>query len=731
MQLGIKSIQDISMKKQALPIIGASIPTGLEAVKDFLKLKLGNIILTNLPDDKQEAREVMQFCNEQHVYVVLGEITQRGTFKKLHNLSFSKQNLEEITKLGGKYYLGRYAIGESGGVLYWPKAYTINRRAEKYENMPKCERADEAHETYVKYLKQFVNYERNEIGASKLFNVESSMLFNYQAEAGIDVFCLEMFPGDPYLVFPAIRGNARAFDKAWGTHIAMGWYGGIKFDELWLKRWKLSLYYSFLSGAEFIYPESGHYDYKKGRKDCVFEFDHPNMKTSRKILREFWQFSKLHQRPANGPKTSLAIVFGNHEGSPGIWNPYAWGQYENGEKWEAGPAEKGWDLLDSVNKAENCFSENLMGQQSFSGKPPLGQFDILPVESEIDKFKQYKCLIFIGWNTMTEEIYDKLIEYVRSGGHLLMWLPQLNAENKRGAEIKLFRNGDFSELFGVEIYGKEKADVRGVKYLRESSLDSCKFPYWGDIRDPACVGKMTPAKVKFSRKTAFPLCAFSEYSRENIEEIKSKPVLIENQLGKGHAWLVTAFEYPGDDGMRKYAESLLRTVFTGEQGELRLICSDSVKYSVYDSASGPVNYQILYILNTEFDVSQMVKIWLSGEMTEEIIVPPNEMRVVYIIDSLIVAPESRNSEIYSIEKNQNENKIIIEFYNFEKQLIEVFNLSCADLSVSINGSLSEIEPGKTGKIECERRINPEQQKFYEKDFLSEPEIELKNTKLPY
>ena len=35
--------------------VGASISEGLEAVKTFKRLKLGNFILTNLPLNKQEA----------------------------------------------------------------------------------------------------------------------------------------------------------------------------------------------------------------------------------------------------------------------------------------------------------------------------------------------------------------------------------------------------------------------------------------------------------------------------------------------------------------------------------------------------------------------------------------------------------------------------------------------------------------------------------------------------
>lgn len=196
-------------ENQWQPIVGASVPTEIEAVKDFLRLKLGEMLLATLPDDKKKALEMMYFCKEKRIYVILSELMRRGSYERWRCPSLSKEDFDEIIAAAGKFYLGRYVIGEAGGILYWPKAYTMKRRANSYENLRKCDNAESAHEEYIKYLTKFMEYEREKVGGGKLLNVESSMLFNYQIEAGIDALILEMLPGDLFRIMPAcLRSGA-------------------------------------------------------------------------------------------------------------------------------------------------------------------------------------------------------------------------------------------------------------------------------------------------------------------------------------------------------------------------------------------------------------------------------------------------------------------------------------------------------------------------------------------
>ena len=54
-----------------LPLVGASMGKGLQPCRDFLKLKLGNVILTALPDDREEALDVVRFCREHGIFLMV------------------------------------------------------------------------------------------------------------------------------------------------------------------------------------------------------------------------------------------------------------------------------------------------------------------------------------------------------------------------------------------------------------------------------------------------------------------------------------------------------------------------------------------------------------------------------------------------------------------------------------------------------------------------------------
>ena len=51
----------------------------------------------------------------------------------------------------------------------------------------------------------------------------------------------------------------------------------------------------------------------------------------------------------------------------------------------------------------------------FSGTP-YGDFDEVPAEASAGYLKQYSLLAHLGWNTMIDEDYAKLRDFVSNGG---------------------------------------------------------------------------------------------------------------------------------------------------------------------------------------------------------------------------------------------------------------------------------------------------------------------------
>ena len=717
-------------------LIGSSIPAGLDHIKTHKRLKQGDIILTLIPREKEEALAVARYCRENRIHLCFSEFLYRGSTdvgwpyrEKIPRAQFhSKADIDEIVDAAGDCYFARVTIGEIGGVLYWPKAYTINRRVENWVNLPPCNTHAQAQKAYVAYCKKWLDFERAELGRGALMNVDSSLLFKHHAMAGIDILCLEVMPGDPHLMHAAIRGAARAYGKTWGAHIAMACYGGMCFDELYQKRWRTSLFFSYLAGADFIYPESGHYTYSNDVHKQTFGFHSKEMKRIRGDIRDAWQFARIHSRPTGGPRTPVGIVHGHLDGAPGLWNRYAWGQYYD-DKWLEGPAERSWRFVDKFHRKEEWPKESVVGEQDFSGNPPCGQYDIVPIEAPLEILKQHSCLLFLGWNTMTPDLYGKLKQYVRAGGHLVMFLPHLSTHTDRARPLTLYRKGDFSDLFGVKITGAYPKDMRGVKCMADSSLKSWRLPLWRISTDPRFMGNFTPARAKVT--TGKVLCGWSDYYPVTQKELAAQPMLIENSLGKGKAFLVTTSEYPADEGLTRFTDDLLRTIIQGEQADIRLLSTDRIRYAVYDDTlpGSRTKYCVVYMLNTDPDCDALARLHVRGRTTAEFRLPANELRLAWLCGDLAVIPTDKcvDIEFWNAGKTTH----AIRLFSAREQTVEVCNLGKQQVNVTLNGARRACKPGESTRLKLKRRVDPARKEFFAKDFLNEPHVDVQVTGLPY
>jgi len=717
-------------------LIGSSIPAGVEHLRLHKRLKQGDIVLTLIPREKDEALAVARYCREHGIYLCFSEFLYRGS----HDLCWayremvprdafhSKADVDEIIDAAGEYYFGRVTIGEIGGVLYWPKAYTIDRGAGNWENLPACTTQLQAQQAYVAYCKKWLDFEREELGKGPLMNVDSSIVFKHHVMAGIDVLCLEVMPGDPHLMHAAIRGAARAFDKTWGAHIAMHCYGGMSFDPLYEKRWRTSLFFSYIAGADFIYPESGHYTYANAPRKQRFAFHSKEMKRIRRSLREAWQFARVHVRPPEGPRVRLAVAYGHLDGAPGLWNRHAWGQYHDA-KWLEGPPERGWRFVDKFHRKEDWNRETVQGALEFSGNPPYGQYDVAPIEAPLEVLERYACLVFLGWNTMTREIYEKLKAYVEGGGHLLMYLPHLSTQTDRAKGLRLFNRGDLSDLFGVRVKGWDTKDVRGIKCMADSTLTSYRFPLWRINTDPRLIGNMTPAKVEIS--TGKVISGHSDFYHVPEDQLARQAVVIENSLGRGKAFLVAVREYPGDEGVSRLTDDLLRVMLQGEQGDIRLLSNDRVRYAVYDGRlpDSRRRYSVLYFLNTDPDNAATARLWVKGRLTEPFDVPAGDLRLAYLCGPLALIPEEKCVDVQSWQVTSNGYRV--DLFTVRAQEVEAHNLGTKSVALVLNGAHRTVAPGACKRIRLKRRADPARKEFFAADFLKEPPVKYRHSGLPY
>ncbi len=328
----------------------------------------------------------------------------------------------------------------------------------------------------------------------------------------------------------------------------------------------------------------------------------------------------------------------------------------------------------------------------------------------------YKTLIFLGWNTMTEEIYDKLTAYVVQGGHLVMALPHLNTETDRAKDMRLFRDGNFSELFGVEILGKEETEMHGAWFQPAFTAADSPYPFSNSC-DPRHSGLMTPARV---RLTGAHVVAGSHRACTSLGDLAgaaAMPLLVEHRLGTGRAYLLTTWNWPGDPGLTGLMHDLLRAVFAGEQDGIRVNGSDAIRHAIYDAPDGPA---WIYLLNTDLDNALPATLMVGDRQLAIAPIPATELRLVALRHDIALLPEDKRFDVKSWQRDGDRHAISVTSY--AAQRIGICNLGETTQQVTLAGVDVTLEPGQTRPVRIRRSVETGKEDFFKPTFLHEPAI---------
>lgn len=380
---------------------------------------------------------------------------------------------------------------------------------------------------------------------------QSAPLMSYDYEGGIDYIAAETMAFNNMHLLAAARGAARAYGKpVWGVHNATYWVKAPDdFTKLALN-W-LNFYMTYAAGGNFAISEDGHFQVPHANHQQGFHSEEPTR--LREIIRRFYEYVNTHPRRGR-PEVRLAVAQGNNSCElisfplHFCWLKdqigHVWGGLGNQpqmDKWEYADPERGLTLLDEWMPYRQ---DGLHIRHWFTGTP-YGQFDVTPIwKTAPDLLAEYKVLVFLGWNTMTPEIYAKLKSYVHNGGTLLMAVPQLSTHTDRTFletmdELSLIHGGDVRDLFGVKIGSS------------------------------------------------------------------AMPRVVENRLGKGRAILLTGRAYPGHPDMEPVARYLLAHLGEQAQGDVHLDDpSREVAWYMWKDETGLRN---VHLLNTDWTEQENVK----------------------------------------------------------------------------------------------------------------------------
>ena len=413
----------------------------------------------------------------------------------------------------------------------------------------------EASEHYIAHLAQNINATRSK--NPRVGYGDASGGIRYSFLAGADFVRAETMVGNTMTLLSQARPAAEALGRCgWGVHIAMQ-HDYQPYQLTHLGQYFLSLMQPWAMGAEMIYEEDSLFLMFKEERQT---WDDVLTKGKRDMTRSFFRFVKTHPRTGRCVR-SIAFLEGRYAApfSGFICGPEqdpsysVWGLYGNSSPaWGHLQPEKCRQLLDVLmpGASTHPLRQRFDRRRYFFAGTPYGDFDCVPIEAETAYLSGYRLLLNLGWNTMLDADYEKLLQYVREGGTLLTGLPQFSTHVRREflldmEDLSLWNGGDLRELCGIRVLG------RGVRYSGQ----------WN------CAGKENVPEPELS---AIPSSSVTEDGPAYLADIalcgaevvawdadSARPMLVRNHVGKGTVYTFTAWAYPGHEQLQRFSASWL------------------------------------------------------------------------------------------------------------------------------------------------------------------------------
>ncbi len=549
----------------------------------------------------------------------------------------SKEIVKNLYDIAGEYFIGD-SFGELGCNIRMTAESHFS--AIKKEDHPLNELSgkkildmQEGRDNFIKFISYYNDIDK-ELGIKNTFAIESHTLLKYGLEAGLDMACCELFLGNPDHILAFTRGAARGYDKEeFATYLAHEWYSGVRHEDP-LKAKRLGLMYknAFLTGANMVFIESGY------EAVCSYGVEgddsHPYCQMVRGEVEKFDKYIKENKRLAKGPIAKVAFINGHLDGYSGHSMAYGgvtssiWGQHSR-EEYGYGPAEHSYKILDDVYRTCDWHYQTNYGDCDYSNAPAYGQYDVLPAEASLESMKQYDWLIFTGWNTMTDEIYDNLKKYVAQGGKLLISAAHMKTSVARGSDGPFIKNGKVEDFLGLELTGRKFRSNKGYKFARESIAEKDLYPgavnHEESMIDPIGSNGYTNYCV-INPTTCKKTVVLSEWFCSTVEDFKNEaPVVVENQYGKGQVVFMCTDEYPGAPGVFSIYKLLVKGILnaTHRRCDIKVISSDRVRFAVYEDDT---TYRI-FLLNTDMNIAHNAIVKYK-EKSVELQIPSTEITYV-------------------------------------------------------------------------------------------------------
>ncbi len=434
---------------------------------------------------------------------------------------------------------------------------------------------------YVGRVRRHVK-ELHKAGWENVMATSANFTLDYEVAAGVEIPCTEDKLGD-FVLFSALeRGLYRQYDlPLWGSHIAHEWYSWLPHKNPYkMRSLETAFYLKYMTGAKLILNESGAWQLQSNlcedspmsrmpitapkissarepgwrkkyvepvldeakKKWAYLDERSPVAVKYRRIISDFTAFCKAHPAPKGQPETTWALAKGNldlgsYECVAADAVACAFGLAEKNPNWRHGDPERSWNTVrKAVMPMPPMFrpNKNIL----FSGTP-YGLCDVASFACDNmtaeHLLRNYKVLMFSGWNTCTPKQYKVLCDYVKGGGKLVIGLCHLSTDDARNYTAPtvegLINGGDLTALCGFKVVGKTPRR------------------YWatGPSTAPNCLGFVARRRFGYMN---MPLGVLEYVApKENFEDLavddeEREPFIIRCRNGKGEVFFMNWWAYP-------------------------------------------------------------------------------------------------------------------------------------------------------------------------------------------
>ncbi len=391
--------------------------------------------------------------------------------------------------LKGENYLGRQAHEVDGALCYWDERATRDIADEQSEELlyytwkeDPAHAGTRGHEKTFNYVgeklvlflpkgapmtdysearKRVVGELKELLGDDYSRHTGPAATFKYFADGGLKWLGAETMYQNTEMILAFLRGVAKDRGmETFGVHNAVQWSTTPHDSEERFKRFRLALYVSYMLGATDINTEEGLWRLEEG-----YEHHHRFSKACKGHLKEqqdFYRYVSSHTRSGEF-YSPVAMIHGRDDGITFFGKGNTW--YK---RFKDSAPEKSWDVIKEIYPLaevgrgiyiHKCPADRPVG---FYSGTPYGNLDIIPAEAKSETFNSYKLIIYMGYNKFTPEDKEKLLDYVKNGGSVLMTRAHLTSTTN----IENVHNGNLEFLNMPEFLGEctESKELKEYKF---------------------------------------------------------------------------------------------------------------------------------------------------------------------------------------------------------------------------------------------------------------------------